>query len=94
MSHGERGSEVCENRLTRKTFGLKRDKVAANWRKLHNAELHEFYSSPNVNPVLKCWRMTWAGHSTHMGGVRSTYRVLLGKPEGKRPFGKPKCRWG
>jgi hypothetical protein len=88
------GSYVCESRETREIFGLKTDKLQADWRKVHNAVRHDFHPSLNINPVIKWWRMTWAGHVTRIGEVRNTHGVLVGKPEGRRTFGKPKCRWG
>ena len=64
------------------------------WRKLHNAELNNLYSSPNIVLVIKSRRMRWAGHVARMGDGRDVYRVLAGKPEGKRSFGRPRRRWG
>jgi hypothetical protein len=63
------------------------------WRKLHNEELHDLYSSPTIVRVIKSRRMSWAGHVAWMGRGRGEYRVLVGKPEGKRPLGIPRCRW-
>jgi hypothetical protein len=63
------------------------------WRKLHNDELHDLYSSPNIVRVIKSRRMTWAGHVACMGERRSAYRVLVGRPKGKRPLGRPRHRW-
>jgi hypothetical protein len=60
---------------------------------LHNDELHGLYSSPNIVRVIKSRRMRWAGHVTHMGEGRSVYSVLVGRPKGKRPLGRPRCRW-
>jgi hypothetical protein len=62
-------------------------------RNLHNEELHELYSSPSIVRVIKSRRMRWVGHVVHMGEVRGVYRVLVGKREGKRPLGRPRCRW-
>jgi hypothetical protein len=73
-------------------FGPKRDEVTGEWRKLHNEELHDMYSSPNIVRVIKS-RMRWAGHVTRMGEWRDMYRVLVGKIEGKRPMGRPRRRW-
>jgi len=68
VSHGERGSQVREKRVTRKIFGLKTDKAAAEWRKLHTAGLDDFCSSPNISRAIKRWRMTWAGRGeVHVG---------------------------
>jgi hypothetical protein len=64
-----------------------------SWRKLHNDELHSLYSSPNIVRVIKSRRMRWAGHLARMGEGRGVYRVLVGRPEGKRPLGRPRRRW-
>jgi hypothetical protein len=61
---------------------------------LHNEEFHNFYSSPNIIMQIKSRRMKWAGHVAHMGQERKLYKVLVGKPEGKRPLGRPRRRWG
>ena len=79
--------------MFRRIFGPKRDEVTGEWRKLHNEELNDLYSSPNIVPVIKSRRMRWAGHLARMGEKRGVYRVLVGKPEGKRPFGRPRRRW-
>jgi hypothetical protein len=84
---------VFENSVLRRIFGPKRDEVTAGWRKLHNEELHNLYSSPSVIRMIKSRRMRWAGHIGRMGEKRNTYRVLVGKPEGKRPLGRPRLRW-
>ena len=78
--------------LTR-VFGPKRDEVTGEWRKLHNEELNDLYCSPNIVRVIKSRRMRWAGHVVLMGERRGVYRVLVGKPEGKRPLGRPRRRW-
>jgi hypothetical protein len=84
---------VFENRVLRKVFGPKRDEVTGEWRKLHNEELNDLYSLPNSVRLVK-WRQTrWAGRVAHMGEDRGVHRVLVGKPEGKRPLGRPRCRW-
>jgi len=70
-----------------------RDEVTGEWRKLHNEELNDLYASPNVVQVIKSKRMRWAGHVACMGDGRGMYRVLVGKPEGKRPMGRPRHRW-
>jgi hypothetical protein len=75
-------------------FGLKRDEVAGEWRKLHNEELHNLYSSPNIIRMTKSRRMRWARRVARMGENRNAYRILEGKPEGKRPLGRPRRRWG
>jgi len=83
---------VFENRVLRKIFGPRRDEVTGEWRRLHNEELNDLYSSPNVVRVVKSRRMKWAGHVARMGEERRAYRVLVGKPEGKRPLGRPRRR--
>ena len=80
--------------MLRLVFGAKRDEVTGEWRKLHNEELNDLYCSPNIVPVLKSRRMRRAGHVARMGERRDVYRVLVGKPEGKRPLGRPRRRWG
>jgi hypothetical protein len=82
---------VFENRVL-KIFGPKRE-VDGSWRKLHNDELHSLYSSPNVVRVITSRMMGWAGHVALMGEGRGVYRVLVGRPEGKRPLGRPRLRW-
>jgi hypothetical protein len=67
--------------------------VTGGWRRLHNEELHNLYSSPSIIRIIKLRRMRWAGHVTRMGEKRNVYRLLVGKPEGKRPLGRPRCRW-
>jgi hypothetical protein len=84
---------VFENRVLRRIFGPKRDEVMGGWRKLHNEELRDLYSSPCIIRIIRSWRMRWAGHVERMGKKRNAYRLLLGKPEGKRPLGRPRCRW-
>jgi hypothetical protein len=84
---------VFENRVLRRIFGPKREEDGS-WRKLHNDELHHsLYSSPNIVRVIKSRRMRWAGHVARMAEGRCVYRVLVGKPEGKRPLGRPRRRW-
>jgi hypothetical protein len=83
---------VFENRVLR-IFGPKRDGVMGGWRKLHNEELHNLYSSPSIIRIIKSRRMRLAGHVAGMGEKRNVYRLLVGKPEGKRPLGRPVCRW-
>ena len=84
---------VFENRVLRKVFGPMRDKVIGEWRKLHNEELNDLYSLPNIVRVVKSRRMRWAEHVARMGEDRGVHRVLVGKPEGKRPLGRPRRRW-
>ena len=69
------------------------DDVTAEWRKLHNEELNDLYSSPNIVRVIKSRRMRWVGHVAHMEEGRGVYKVLVGRPEGKRPLGRPRRRW-
>jgi hypothetical protein len=78
--------------VLRRIFGPKREEDGS-WRKLHNDELHSLYSSPNIFRVIKSRRMRWAGHVTRMGEGRGVYRVLVGRPEGKRPLGRSRRRW-
>jgi hypothetical protein len=87
------GGKKAENRVLRRIFGRKRDKVTGEWRKLHNEELHNLYCSPNIVQVIKSRRIRWAGHIACMWARRGEYRVLMGKPEGKRPLGRPGHRW-
>jgi hypothetical protein len=84
---------VFENRVLRRIFGPKRDEVTGKWRRLHNEELYGLYSSPNIILVIKSRRMRWMGHVAHMGDRSGAYRVLVGRPYGKRPLGRPTCRW-
>jgi hypothetical protein len=74
-------------------FGPERDGVTGEWRKLHNEELHNLYSSPSIIRIIKSRRMRWAGHVVRMGEKRNVYRLLVRKPEGKRPLGRPRRRW-
>jgi hypothetical protein len=82
-----------ENRVLRRIFGPKRDEVTAEWRKLHNEELNDLYSLTNIVLEVNSRRMRWAGHVARMGEDRGVHRVLVGKPEGKRPLGRPRRRW-
>ena len=84
---------VFENRVLRRIFGPKRDGVTGEWRKLHNEELNSLYSSPNIVRVIKSRRMRWARHVARMGEGRGVHKVLVGKPEGERPLGRPRRRW-
>ena len=86
----ERKLKVFENMVLRSIFGPRRDEVTGEWRRLHNEELNDLYSSPNI---VRVRRMRWAGHVARMGEERELYRVLVGKPEGKRPLGRPRRRW-
>jgi len=89
----ERKLRVFENRVFRRIFGPRRDEVTGEWRRLHNEELNDLYSSPNIVRVIKSRRMRWARHVARMGEEKGVYRVLVGKPEGKRPLGRPRHRW-
>jgi hypothetical protein len=84
---------VFENGVLRRIFGPKRDEVTGELRKLHSEELHILYSFPNIIRQIKSRRMRCTGHVARMGVERNVYRVLVGKPEGKRPLGRPRCRW-
>jgi hypothetical protein len=89
----ERRLRVFENTVLRRIFGPGRDEVTGERRRLHNEELIDLYSSPNILRVIKWRRMRWAGHVARMGERRGAYRVLVGKPEGRRPLGRPRRRW-
>jgi hypothetical protein len=89
----ERRLRVFDNRVLRRVFGPKRDEVTGEWRKLHNEELNDRYSLPNIVRVVKSRRIRWVGHVARMAVERGVYRVLVGKPEEKRPLGRPRRRW-
>jgi len=93
MLREERKLRVFENMMLRRIFGPRRDEVTGEWRRLHNEQLNDFYSSPNIVRVIKSRIMRWAGHVARMGEERVVYRVLVGKLEGKRPLGRPRRRW-
>jgi hypothetical protein len=84
---------VFENRILRRKCGPKWVEVTEDWRKFHNEELHNLYSSPDIIRQIKSRRMRWAGHVARMGEERKLYKVLVGKPEGKRPLVRPRRRW-
>jgi hypothetical protein len=84
---------VFENRVLRRIFGPKSDDVTGEWSKLHNEELHDLYSSPSIIRIIKSRRMGWSDHVARMGEKRIAYRLLVGKPEGKGPLGRPRRRW-
>jgi hypothetical protein len=84
---------VFENRVLRRIFEPMWDKVTGEWRKLHSEELHNLYSSPYIIRQIKSRQMRWAGHMAHVGEERKVYKVLVGKPEGKRPLRRPRHRW-
>ena len=89
----ERGLRLFENRILRRIFGPKRDEVTGEWRKQNNEALNDLYSTPNIIWVIKSKRIIWAGHIARMGERRVIYRVLVGKPEGMRPLGRPRRKW-
>jgi hypothetical protein len=89
----EQRLRVFENKVLRRIFGPKRDKVTGEWRKLHNEELRNLYSSPSIIRIIKSRRMRWAGQVERKGEKRDAYRLLLRKQEGKRPLGRPRRRW-
>jgi hypothetical protein len=91
-SQEERRLRVFENMVLRKVFGPQRDEVTGEWRKLHNKKLHDLYCSPNIVRVIKSRRMRLAGQVARMW-ERGVYRVMVGKPEGKRSLGRPRRRW-
>jgi hypothetical protein len=84
---------VFENRVLRRVFGPKRDEMTGEWRKLHNEELNDLYSFSYIVRVVKSRRMKWAGHVARMGEDRGVHRVLVVKPEGKRPLARPRRIW-
>jgi len=90
---GGKELRVFENMVLRRIFGPRMDEVMGEWRRLHNEELSDLYSSPNIVRVIKSRRMRWAGHVARMGEETGAYRVLVGKPEEKRPLGRPRRRW-
>jgi hypothetical protein len=89
----ERRLRMFENRVLKRIFGPKRDKVTGEWRKLHNEELHDLYSTPNIVRMIKSRRMRWAGQVARIGEGERRVQVVVGKPEGKRPLGRPNFRW-
>jgi len=89
----ERKLRVFENMVLRRVFGPRRDEVTEEWRRLYNEELNDLHSSPNIVRVITSRRMRLAGHVARMGDERGVYRVLVGKPEGKRPLGRSRNRW-
>ena len=95
VAHIDEGQSLgaFENRVLRRIFGPKRDEVTGEWRKVHNEELNDLYCSHSIVRVIKSGGMRWAGHVARMGERRGVCRVLVGKPEGKRPLGRPMRRW-
>jgi hypothetical protein len=92
-SREEHRLRVFENRVLRRIFGPQRDEVRGGWRILHNKELHGLYSSTGIVRVIKARRMRWAGHVARLVEVRCAYNILVGRPEGRRPLGRPRNRW-
>jgi hypothetical protein len=84
---------VFENRVLRRIFGPKRDEVTGGWRKLHNEQLHNLYSSSSIIRMIKPRRMRWAGFVARIEKKRNAYRILVGNPEGKRPLGRARRKW-
>jgi hypothetical protein len=84
---------VFQNRVLKRIFEPKRDEVTGGWRKLHNEELHNLYSSPSIIRMIKSGRMRWAGHVARIREKRNAYRILVGNPEVKRPLGRPRRKW-
>ena len=84
---------MFENMVLRRIFGPRKGEVTGEWKRLHNEELNNFYSSPNIVRVIKSRIMRWAGHVAHMGEERGVYMVLVGKLDGKSPLGRPRRRW-
>jgi hypothetical protein len=84
---------VFENKVLRRIIGPKMDEVTGGWRKLHNEELRDLYSLPSIIRIIKSRRMELAGHVAQMEEKRNEYRLVVGKAEGKRPLGRPRCRW-
>jgi hypothetical protein len=84
---------VFENRVLRRVFRPKKDEVTGEWRILHNEELRDLNSSPSIIRIIKSRRMRLVGHVALMGEKRNSYRLLVGKPEGRRPLGRPRRRW-
>jgi len=89
----ERKLRVFENMVLRRIFGPRREEVTGEWRIFYNEEINDLNCSPNFVWVIKSRRMRWAGHVAHMGEEKGVYRVLVGKPEGKSPLGRPRRRW-
>jgi hypothetical protein len=92
-NYNQLGCVLFENRVLRKIFGPKRDEVTGEWRKFHNEEHRDLYSSTSIIRIMKSRRMRWAGHVARMVEKRNAYRLLVGKPEGKTPLERPRRRW-
>jgi hypothetical protein len=89
----KRRLRAFENRVLRRIFGSKRDEVTGGWRKLHNEELRDLYSSPSIIRIMKSRKLRWSEHVARMGEKRNAYRLLVGKLKGETPLGRPICRW-
>jgi hypothetical protein len=89
----EQRLRVFKNRGLRRIFGPKRDEATGEWRRLHNKEPNDLYSSPNIIQVIKSRRMRWVGHVARMGQKTGASRILVGRPEGRQPLGRPRHRW-
>jgi hypothetical protein len=89
----EQRLRVSENRVLRKIFGPKKDEVTEDWRRLHNEELNDLYSSPNIIRIIKSRQKRRAGHVARIEEKRVAYRISVGRPEGRRPLGRPRRRW-
>ena len=89
----EKRLQVFENKVLRKIFGSKRDDQTGEWRRLHNGELNDLYEKPDIIRIVKFRRLRWAGHVTRMGNETGAWKLLVGKPEGKCPVGRPRMRW-
>ena len=83
---------MLQNEMLRTLFGPKRDEVTEEWRKLHNEELNDLYCSPKLVGVMNSRRMQWAGHVTRVENGRGKYSVLVGRPDGNKQLGRPRCR--
>jgi hypothetical protein len=79
--------------VLKRIFGRKREEVVGGWRRLHSEESHNLYTSPDIIRVIRSRRMIWSGHVSLMKTMRNAYKILVGKPEGKRPLGRPRSRW-
>ena len=89
----EKRLQIFENKVLRKIFGTRRDDQTGECIRLHNGELHDLYGKPNIIRIVESRRLRWAGHLTRMGNERGARKLLVGKPEGERPVGRPRMRW-
>jgi len=90
---GEHKLRVFDKRVLSKIFGPKRDEATGQWRRLHNEDLYNFCSSPSITRMIKSGRIRWTGHVERMGNTRGAYRGLVARPDGKRQFGRYRCKW-